>query len=369
MNNKKVYFIDPGLMDKDGHHYTWTENLCIEARHQGCAIKIFTHKTLKKDALDSLSKFGEVVKLFSIHPFIDPKGLGAELNVLFDGGLALSQELNIIPQDAIWIFPSLYKFQLIGICYSNPKCRISGIIADCIDRYPLMGHAALDYINLKLNHLKIENTLSIFSLESEFSKHQQTLQASQLKILPIPVDTSQKIRKRFELKKIGIFGNWGWKLREQPEKKQTISDTLLSLSDKYELYVHDISGNWSHLNNKKNINVYNGYIDNFFDLTNMCDLILLPYFNKEFTYSNSATYNYCLSYGIPYISPSSTFIGREAEKLNIGTTFNNFDQTSILKAVEKCENMYSLIADTNYNNAVEFRKFNGFNQVFNSLTI
>lgn len=335
-----INIIEPALINRAGHHFDWCLKIAkYLSKNQHESIKIFVSKNITNDAKNALSLHGEVVPLFTDKPYrsaqeVDP--LCGVLTLYFDQSVLLASALQKIDQNCLWIWPTLFEYQLNALSLAKIRARITC----CIHTAPeyrstlsamLWRDAAIRAKNSKLN-------ISFGATFSELAKLFEPLLQKKIATLPILVDALPMTSPKTELKRIGFFGD---------QTKRKGLHLLPSLIKKlsllgYKIIVQDSKGQ---IDGKQSPGLtVLGYVEDLAAEISKCDLIVLPYDIQAYQHMASAIAWEAVAVGVPVIAPANTVPGNFILDQHAGVAFESFTVDDIVKAVEQAKQNYHAIA-------------------------
>jgi hypothetical protein len=162
--------------------------------------------------------------------------------------------------------------------------------------------------------------------------------------MPIFYDSIPATGPKNSLRRVGFFGH-------QSQHKglfllPNIVNHLIALG--YEVIVQD-SGGMVSGNQSRVLKILPAYIDDLANEMKNCDLIICPYDPKHYQLSGSGIAWEAISHGVPVIGPAETGIARFINETGAGVTFDAFNATSILSAVEVANSRYGEISLAAFN--------------------
>lgn len=336
-----VNFIDPGLSARGGHHFDWCEKVAryLGERH-ACQLRIYTGRRITPDARRVLEKYGEVFPVFGMSPYARTKNedpVSGKLTRFLDSALSLAAELRDIERADIWLWPTLFDYQLSALAMA----RVAAPVAACIHMPPdyssaslgpaIWGHGAIAAQRAKLD-------IRFGTTTRELAGIFAPLIARTVDVMPLMVDAVAASSPKPVLKRIGFFGD------QAPRKGSRLLPELVRklYARGYDLVVHDSSSRIRGADAPRLR--FLSYVENLSDEIARCDLVIVPYDPAFYRTMASGIAWEAVARGVPVLAPAATSPGRFVLDSKAGATFEKFDVESICKAVEQAGEHYSAIA-------------------------
>jgi glycosyltransferase involved in cell wall biosynthesis len=336
----KINIIDPGLHSLLGHHFDWCKKIAGYLSTHNYNIKIYVHKNITANAKDALERYGEVIPLFNENPYqiankLDP--LYGYQTLYLDNSLKLAPSLKSINQDAIWIWPTLFDYQLNALALAKVKCHVSA----CIHTAPELKSSLGPFLWRDAAHraknagIKIQFGVTFKELIPLFTP------LIKQEVLTLPLLVNEKVvhlPPKSKLKRIGFFGD-----QRTSKGNHLLPELIKSLIELgYDITVHDSNGN---INGKQTPRLtILGYVEDLTQEIVKCDLVIIPYDREVYKYMASAIAWEAIACGVPVIAPSKTVPGQFVTDENAGVTFDSFSVESIIDAVKRANLDFKTIA-------------------------
>lgn len=146
------------------------------------------------------------------------------------------------------------------------------------------------------------------------------------------IELSKSKKKIKKIKKVGFFGD------QREEKGLFLLSGIISklLDSGYSVLLHD-SSEVIKIDNDledRDIQLVNR-VENLSELISTCDIVITPYNPKMFKNRMSGIAIDTLSIGIPIVCPKGSLAGDLVENFNAGTTFDEFNVSSIMNAFDR----------------------------------
>jgi glycosyltransferase involved in cell wall biosynthesis len=358
-----INIIDPGLKNQTGHHFDW----CLKIAKYfyityGKNIKIFVSKNTNAETQQVLQQFGEVIPLFAENPYqyaktVDP--LCGDLTLYFDRSMMLASALKTIDQNAIWIWPTLFEYQLNALSLAKIKCQISA----CIHTAPeyRSGLAASMWRDAAMRASSAKINIHYGVTFSELAPLFKFLLRQEIVTLPLLVDAVPAQTPKLKLKRIGFFG-------DQSNRKglHLLPELIKRLNYfGYEITVQDSKGK---INGEQSQQLtILGYVEDIAQEMSKCDLIVLPYDPDTYKHMASAIAWEAIARGLPVVAPAGTVPGHFVLKHNAGVTFQSFTADSIMDAIARLNLNFETVATGAFNASQHWAAQHGSDKFVNAM--
>lgn len=361
----KINIIDPGLHSQTGHHFDWCYRIAKYLHSLGYKnIEIYVNRKTSVDAKSVLEKYGQVIPIFSENPYlpgrsVDP--LCGDLTLYFDRSVILARTLQSIDQNAFWIWPTLFDYQLNALALAKIKCGVSTCIHTLSEhRSPL---ANLTWRDAAIRAHKAKINIHFGVTFNELSAVFQPLLNQNVSTMPLLVDAHPAQAPKSKLQRIGFFGNQStYKgLPLIPELTKQIMDLG------YEITIQDSKGKISG-NESSRLKILS-YVEDIAEEIEKCDLVMLPYNPYVYKHKASAIAWEALARGVPVIAPQDTVPGDFIAQHNAGITFKSFTVDSIIEALVDANLKFSDIANGAFNASKNWAQHHGTDKFTNAMLL
>lgn len=361
----KINIIDPALNDQTGHHFDWCRKIAkyLYATH-GENVRIFVSKNIKAETQLELQKFGEVIPLFTENPYMPAKAvdpLCGDLTLYFDRSMMLASSLEKIDQNAIWIWPTLFEYQLNALSLAKIRCQISACIHTAPDYRSDMAAAMWRDAAMRANRAKINIHYGVTF--NELALIFTPLLRREILTLPLLVDAAPAQAPKLKLKRIGFFG-------DQSNRKglQLLPELINRLNYLgYEITIQDSKGKISGKQSQQ-LTIL-GYVEDMAEEISKCDLIVLPYDPNIYKHMASAIAWESVARGVPVVAPADTVPGDFVLKENAGVTFQSFTADSIIDAITSLNSKFESVSTGAFNASQNWANQHGSDKFANEMML
>lgn len=338
----KISIIDPGLINKTGHHADLDYNLALELVARNHELTIYTNEKIENNLALKFNKLGNVSPVLKTFPYGHQKYAG-ELYYYQYQSYLFAKELKQIPPADLYLFPSLFLEQFNALSILPPSQKIFSAM-HLPPSWPEDKSKNLWKLAFQTSNRKNRNTiLGIFEPEL-FLEYEQLMSKSDLSIsiLPIPFEGIEISEPKKDFKSVAILGH------QRKEKNLHLPELIAGLTDiGLQVSINDSSEKLKLLKNSDKIKTY-GYVENLAEIISKSDSVLLPY-NKEFyRFNGSGVAWQSICSGVPIVAPAGTSISRNMYFEKNGVLFYNDKSEDILNAVMKLKNNYSDISKKSF---------------------
>ena len=341
----KINILDPGLLDRTGHHYDLDCNLANELSRLGCDVAIYAHKNFKVDV--SAQDIGSPI--YS-HFYANPYDIGmgvvsfAQEAILFERhSKSIIKDLNEIRIADVLIWPTMYASQLNALAISGTQLPIAGCFQVNLNSSVFsISDGAFWWKQAYNNAVRARLKLNLGAFEPFLVEdYSQIFCGYSLNTLPIPYDKNSNIRRKSEMTRIGFFGD------QRVEKGSLLIPkiAMLSIDAGFEVVVHD-SANKIDRDACGSGVLHLGLIKNLASEISKCDLVVLPYDPSRYQCRGSAVLFESAASGVPVLVPLATGMASNLAKgVCAGLTFNNFCVEDILAGIASIKSQFTGIAE------------------------
>jgi glycosyltransferase involved in cell wall biosynthesis len=331
--------MDPGLRELTGHHYDFVSRLNSHLSKQGHTVTIYSNIVTKYDVME---RFDNIKPKFRSFPY--PQVSGEVLDYHHHSQLVY-EDLRNIPDADLWIWPSVFSFQVNGIRMSGRQIKSVG----CVH----VEHNYHHEVYGKEQWLHGQTvTFKLFAMEHKLVQDYLDI-GFPCTYAPNPADNVTEPVKT-ELKTIGFFGH-----QRVDKGSNNILELVSHLTDEYNIILHDSSGAVRYDHPK--VKCY-GSVPVLSDLIRQCDLVVLPYDRTKYRKMSSGILCESLSVGIPCVVPSGT---TQEDWINITGSGIVFDNSDILEAIDKAKVQYMHIANKAHQTSLDWPSKYGIEKFVN----
>lgn len=351
----KINIIDPGLHGQTGHHFDWCYRIAKYLHTKGYKnTEIYVNIKTSEETKSILEKFGRVFPIFTENPYfpgsaVDP--LCGDLSLYLDRSITLAKTLKSIDQDCIWLWPTLFEYQLSALAFANVKCKVSA----CIHTAPEYRSelAAAMWRDAAIRARKARINIHFGVTFSELCSVFQPLLRQNISALPLLVDPHPARAPKTELLRIGFFGDQS--IRKGLQLIPELIKRIFELG--YEVTIQDSNGKIRGDKSSK-LKVL-GYVDDIAEEIEKCDLVMLPYDPDAYQHMGSAIAWEAMARGVPVIAPQDTVPGDFVLQHNAGTTFKSFTVDSMIEALADANLKFNDIAKGAFNASKNWAQHHG----------
>ncbi len=328
----KINLIDPGLVGKAGHHQDIDFRIAHELMNLNHDVTIFSNRNYIND--ETLNKKINVVPIFSISPYSifkkDP--YTGELDEFISFTQIYSQELQKIPVADLIIVPTMFSFLLNAFGVNKTKIPIAACIHFGPDfkninngklRWRIAFRNAKGSLLMNMGGLEKVNYYDYLPLTFNKKFH----------VFPIPHEGSQSSEEKNKIETVGFFGD------QRGEKGTGLLEPLIKflVSKNIHIILHDSSSKIRA--NHPSVTVIN-YVESLANEIAKCDLVILPYDQKEYSHKGSGILYEAIASGVPALVPFNTTLAKHVEETGAGVSFFDNDIESIYEAFETLQSTY-----------------------------
>jgi glycosyltransferase involved in cell wall biosynthesis len=295
-------------------------------------VTIFSNRSYINDEV--LNKKINVVPIFSISPYSNLKKdpYTGELDEYIRFTQIYSQELQKIPVADLIIVPTMFSFLLNAFTVNKTKTPIAACIHFGPDfkninngklRWRIAFRNARGSLLMNMGGLEKVNYYDYLPLTFNKKFH----------VFPIPLEGSQLSKQKNKIETVGFFGD------QRGEKGTGLLEPLIKflVSKNIHVIVHDSSSKISA--NHPSVTVIN-YVESLANEIAKCDLVILPYDQKEYSHKGSGILFEAIASGVPALVPFNTTLAKHVEDTGAGVTFFDNDIESICEAFETLQSTY-----------------------------
>jgi glycosyltransferase involved in cell wall biosynthesis len=336
----KINIIDPALSEQTGHHFDWCLKIAEYLKNSGDHdVWIYTRKNITESAKTVLEKYGKIMPVFIENPYAtkdktDP--LTGALSLYFDNTMLLASTLQSIDQNAAWLWPTLFEYQLNALAVAKIRCPVSACLHVAPEYKADFGLAMWRDAALRAHKLKVNIQFGVTF--KELVPLFTPILNNKISVLPLLVDTNPAAAQKPVLKRIGFFGDQS--TRKGIHLLPELIQRLCKLG--FEVIVHDSKGKIDGTPSSK-LKIL-GFVDDISEEISKCDLVVLPYDPVVYKHMASAIGWEAVARGVPVVAPANTAPGNFINSTKAGVTFESYNVDSILAAVARAESEYQAIA-------------------------
>jgi hypothetical protein len=336
----RISLLDPGLLDRRGHHLEWDLRIVDELTSLGHRVEVFAHRRAGPKVIESFSGRAELSPLFRVFPYagtgaIDP--VAGELCFFLDGASVLAEDLRRIGECDLWLWPSLFAPQLCACSMVAPAARISGCIHVDPAFQAVNGRMWWRYAFLTAERARLRASIGVTvpQLQEEYAR---LAPAGRIELFPVAHDGAPAGMRKTGLTRIGLFGH------QRADKGAALLPELVSrlLRDGFEVVLHD-SGGLVRAGNAPGLTVL-GYVPFLPEEIAKCDLVVVPYDPTIYRSRGSGIVWDAIASGVPLIVPSGTAPSRLVDETGAGKTIDALSVDAICRAIIDVRQNYERVA-------------------------
>ena len=353
----RINILEQGMCALGGHFTDYALKLTRYYKHVlRHEVTIYCHAKVEKATLDLLPSDVTCVPLFKNTPWeheLQYTSIGERRVDDIRRTTQLVSELRKVYPADVWIWPTLYPRQLKASALIGNVKQHSG----CIHWLPAWSEAfysesawadalttaaaGIDLVGLRTAISKL--TPIYESMVAPIKAAGRRL-ANKPGILveeaPLFFDNTDGLRKKLvdKPKRVGFFGY------QRGEKGSQMFEQLISrlLQLDCEVIFQDSRGKIVIPHHPRLRQL--GYVESIQSTIVTCDLVILPYYSKHYQYRVSGVAVEALSFGVPLVVPSKTWMSRLAATFGAGIEFDELNADSVMTAVVQAIDNYPRLA-------------------------
>jgi hypothetical protein len=360
----KINIVDPGLIEKAGHHFDFDRKLLRHFSEAGHDVTLFAYIGLADDAATDLRAHGRVETPLRVFQYGNPQArdrYASALDTFLRNSEILAEDLRALAPADVWIWPSFRAFNLYG-------CALAGLgepVAGCIHVDPGIEARTTGAMLWRAAFLAASRhglRYTVGSIEPEL-RHRFTaiIPDGRFAIFPQPFDGPPIDDPRTELKRVGVFG------QQRAEKGTRRLSSLFErlVADGYSVTLQNSNPRYRDSLHPR-VEVL-PFVEDFAVPMRDCDLIVLPYDIDSYAGKGSGILAQALVLGIPVAGPLGTLPGRIIEKYQLGPLFGVSTAEAIYAAVKLAHANYPRYAGNAFSAAHGIGKQHGSKQFAEAL--
>jgi glycosyltransferase involved in cell wall biosynthesis len=336
----RIGLLDPGLLNRSGHHLEWDLRVVDELASLGHSVEVFANKRADRKVIESFSDRAKLWPLFEAFPYGDPGAIdpvAGELCFFLDAAAALAEDLRLIGELDLWFWPSLFAPQLYACSIVAPTARISGCIHVEPTFQAVNGRTWWRYAFLMAERANLSANIGVVVplLKEDYSR----LTASRpIELFPVAHNGAPSSIRKTALTRIGFFGH------QRREKGAALLSELVPrlLRDGFDVVLHD-SGDLIRAENAAGLTVL-GYVPCLADEIAKCDVVVVPYDPPAYRSRGSGIVWDAIASGVPVIAPSDTAPSRLVDETGAGRTIGDRSVDAICRAIIDVRQNYQQVS-------------------------
>lgn len=338
----RINLMDGSLNELGGHPHD-IDLRCTQALvDAGHDVHIYCHLNATDKLQSCYQSIAAITPLFTIHPYRSQQSYDAVAGDIIknlEGCHITANELLKVRDADLWLWPTLYAYQLFACSITKTRVQVSGCIHHPPDFFSPADAAWWRYAFIQAHNSRLK--LRLGTIEPETAHiYAPLITHETLPVLPFPYDGVASAVKHTHVKTIGVFGY---------QRHEKGGEFLLTLLKKlagagFQVIFHDSNPLNTDLGNMQGIRRL-GYIPNLDEEIARCDLVLTPYLPEAYKYRCSGIVMSALASGIPVVAADSSAPGRLVEKTGAGTLFTHYSLESVYAAVQTAVKNYPAIAE------------------------
>jgi glycosyltransferase involved in cell wall biosynthesis len=360
----KINIVDPGLIEKAGHHFDFGRKLLRYLSEAGHDVTLFAYTGLADDAAADLRAYGKVETPLRAFQYGNPQArdrYASALDTFLRNSEILAEDLSALRPADVWLWPSFRAFNLYGCALA----KIEGPVVGCIHVDPGIEARTTGAMLWRAAFLAASRhglRYAVGSIEPEL-RHRFTaiIPDGRFAIFPQPFDGPPIDAPRTELKRIGVFGQQ--RAEKGTRRLSSLFDRLVA--DGYAVTLQNSNPRYQDPSHPQ-VKVL-PFVEDFAEPIRDCDLVVLPYDIDSYAGKGSGILAQATAVGIPVVGPLGTLPGRIIEKYQLGPLFGVSTADAIYAAVKRAQQDYPRYAGNAFNAAHGIGKHYGAQQFAEAL--
>lgn len=327
---KKISIIDPGMINKLGHHREINCEIAKQLIKIGYSVDIFTHKKYEIDIKDNISGNLKILPTFSLSPYSIGNKNSTESDIFIANKMlekVFTEELLKLRLAGPVHFSNLFSHQLKGASFIGEKSKVTACVHVHPNRYFnngefLWSNSAIE-LNNRLKNIEIQVVEEMLVNEID----RLTPFSNGTKILPFPLNYQPAKKTKLMTNRIGILGG----LRKE-QGALNLHETINTIkSAGFDVLLQDTKKMVENTN-AVGVRVI-GFLDSFANAFEECDAILLNYNPEAYRFMGSGILWEALGNDIPFFYSRGTALSSLARKYSAGIPFSYHDKNSLKAAL------------------------------------
>lgn len=338
----RINLMDGSLRILRGHPHDIDLSLARAMVDAGHDVHVYGHVDMDEAVRSDFAGVAPLTALFTINPYAKISGFDAiagEIRKNLDGAHITAKELLGVRQADVWLWPSLYPYQLLACAFARTSARVAGCIHHPPGFLSAGDTAWWRYGFLQCFHAGIDLRAGSIERETCYEYIPLTVDGH-FPLLPYPNDGLAVPPAHTALQTIGIFG------AQREEKGQVLMRPLLNglLEQGYRVILQDSNEELARQYAGMDGVICLGHVDNLLDEIARCDLVLAPYHAESYRSRGSGIVMNAMACGVPVVVPVGSAPGRLVEQNGAGTLFSHFSLPAIRAAIQAAAAGYPAIA-------------------------
>jgi glycosyltransferase involved in cell wall biosynthesis len=320
-----------------GHHLDLDLQVCRALNKLGHEVVVYAHRNCSIEAVNTLTSVCRVVPHFNSGPYVDPVKFDRIAGELFSYSAmsrSIATELNGVSQADLWLWPSIFAYQLKGSAMAQGQVPVAGCVHTpaVSDQYPSGNIFWRDaYITIK-NKGK---SLNIGGLEPEHKyEYAPLFDASEFKIFSSYIDFVKNEKDSNCLETVGFLG------AQRGEKgANLLSQIIPSIIDNGLKVVLQDSTGLLRAKPSPAVSVF-GFEPDLMQRIAECDVVILPYDAQKYARKGSGIMMMAMAASVPVVVPFGSSMSRWVERYQNGVCFYEQSPEGILEAIMTARDNY-----------------------------
>lgn len=356
----KINLLDPALSNDGGHHYDWDTRIANLMAEQGHEVRVYASKTATGAAVAGFRPDVEVAKIFRMKPYLEPASFDpicGEIERQLIGRQVLAEDLKKVAEADLWVWPTLFSYQLLACAMVRPRAAISACLlyppADAAEFAHAEPAGWWRFAAKAAVHAKLD-IRSIGAPEPEALTSFLPLVGDLDPIaLPVPVDANP--RRRVALETVGFFG-----AHPRMEHGSLLVAPLVErcLGAGLKVVIQDGSILSEQAKRHPNIAVL-GHEDDFDAKVSMADLVVMPYEWHKYLGRGSGIAYQAMASGVPCVAPRGATFTRSLQRIGSASLFGSLTEGAIFAAILAARQNFAALAEAAYAGALDWRREHG----------
>lgn len=356
----KIAILDPGLVRPGGHHHDWDTRMANEMAARGHEVRLYAHAKATAEALHGFSPEVGVEALFRFDPYLTPDRFDpycGDIERQIAGRDMTAQDLRKVAPADLWLWPTLFSYQLWATAGARPKAAVSA----CLLLFPgpaeTFAHAEPGpwwrYAAKAARTMKLDiRTLGIPEAEG-LNAYLPFLGDLDPVTVPIPVDGEP--RKRAALETVGFFG-----ARPREEHGSLLVPALIErcLARGLKVVTQEVDLLMPKVKEHPGLTVL-GHEGGFPEKLAHADLVVMPYQWHKYLGRGSGIAYQAMASGAPCVVPRGASFSRTLAGLGAASVFSELTVGSVFDAILDARRNYSALAEAAHRGALDWRKVHG----------
>ena len=363
----KINLLDPGLVRPWGHHHDWDTRIANALAGRGHEVCVYASVDAVPEALSGFADAVRVERHFRIHPYREPEDfdpLCGEIERQFVSRNWTARDLGQVAEADLWLWPTLFSYQLWACATVRPKAAISACIhmppgqpsgavhaePDPWWRFAAKGARAAGLDLRTIGILDPEGLQASLPFLGDLDPF----------VLPIPIDG--KPRRRTSLETVGFFG------ASRVEHGSPIVPDLIArcLDEGLKVTTQDTALLSPAIRGRPGLEILDPGGD-FADKVARADLVVLPYQWGKYLGRISAVACQAIASGAPCVVPRGASFARATARIGSGSVFSPLNVETVFAAIARARQSFHALADAAYAGALEWQGTQGLTKFVDAM--